>query len=1097
MKRRKNLERAIVLGLILSTGVYGTALAEELNDRIWGSGIDKLVQDEALIINSSSDAIGYSGKIKVINGDLIISTNGNGVYAGWNKNANLILIADNIEITAGNNGLFTATENRGSGHIFIGEENGRKVNSLTITSKGQGIDNKSGSVAIYGTADSVIDIHSISGSGINKNQAAVNNSKSNGSVIIEGGTIKLAADNGNGITNSSSGTVNIDANESITITAAKKEDSKITADGIMATNGNVDLKSAGNNTIYSDMGNDELMYGKGKAINAYITSKYQASANPNVKLNADGDNTLYGSVYAAGIENYKGVQLISTVNLTAKNGANKVYSFSKIDKAGGLTDDYFKDENGDLPDGYGVYSALYAADGATITLDGDSNEIYTYADNENESQLERTVWAYDTGVININGETDISTNSYELSPDSLDVAVAAGTATGFTEDKVNNFKGDRATVNVNYKGASSITGDILSAYAGEVNIISDNTDSNAKMDIRGNLIAGNNGILNVDLGNGGTLIGRADDYVDADLDNLHADGTTNGFYNSAFSSEILGSGKVNLTMGDNSIWYVTGQSWITTINSTGNATIDLTDELNIYNHDSHALTVGELTGDAKIKMTLDGDRSVSDMLYIKKGTGTYDVELSDVVTVDDMYATYTTESGETAQFTGLRFATVGAGSDVTFNVTASDRGVNNIRYVVETDVYNGETKGENNSYNGGDNTSLTKPGNAAVEDLLGIEPQTQAETPVVYARSRIMPLAANNIALLAEETDAQADENTGTDLTDTTNDTAVNDTTSTDHLNHKLVAMEIEGTTDAGKTIINMSRANYSNAIYMDRLNKRMGEARYINDEEDQGMWVRVRHDRIGKDDAFRSQNTMYELGYDEKQECDNGKRRVGFAVDYMHGDTGYHDISGKGEIDRYGLWLYDTWLGNKGHYVDYVAKWGHLDNEFEIYAPSSGEKISGDYSNNVFSISAEYGRKKDMGSDWYFEPQAQLQLARVTGADYTTSQGSKVSVDGINSLIGRAGFRLGKDFGEEKQSTVYIKADVLHEFLGDQTITAIDSTGTLREEYENEGTWYDVGFGFATQMSKNSYAYLDFEKSFGNDNDETYQINAGVQWTF
>lgn len=28
MKRRKNLERAIVLGLILSTGVYGSAWAE-------------------------------------------------------------------------------------------------------------------------------------------------------------------------------------------------------------------------------------------------------------------------------------------------------------------------------------------------------------------------------------------------------------------------------------------------------------------------------------------------------------------------------------------------------------------------------------------------------------------------------------------------------------------------------------------------------------------------------------------------------------------------------------------------------------------------------------------------------------------------------------------------------------------------------------------------------------------------------------------------------------------------------------------------------------------------------------------------------------
>ena len=292
-----------------------------------------------------------------------------------------------------------------------------------------------------------------------------------------------------------------------------------------------------------------------------------------------------------------------------------------------------------------------------------------------------------------------------------------------------------------------------------------------------------------------------------------------------------------------------------------------------------------------------------------------------------------------------------------------------------------------------------------------------------------------------------------------------------------------------------MSKVNYNNAIYMDRLNKRLGEARYINPEEEQGMWVRIRHDRIGKKDAFRSQNTMYEMGYDVKQDCDNGERRVGFAIDYMDGKAEYTGIAGDGDVKRYGLWLYDTWLGDKGHYADYVAKWGHLENDFDIMARSTGEKINGDYSNNVFSVSAEYGRKKDIGNDWYFEPQAQLQLARVTGADYTTSQGTRVSLDGINSLIGRAGFRLGRDVDE--RSTVYIKADLLHEFLGEQDMHVVDNTFNGSQNFENKGTWYDVGFGFATALGKDSYAFMDFEKSFGNDNDETYQINAGVQWTF
>ena len=82
----------------------------------------------------------------------------------------------------------------------------------------------------------------------------------------------------------------------------------------------------------------------------------------------------------------------------------------------------------------------------------------------------------------------------------------------------------------------------------------------------------------------------------------------------------------------------------------------------------------------------------------------------------------------------------------------------------------------------------------------------------------------------------------------------------------------------------------------------------------------------------------------------------------------------------------------------------------------------------------------------------------------------------------------------------MYFKADILHEFLGDQDISLKDKTSDSNWEtisYDNQGTWYDIGLGFAAMMSKNSYAFVDLEKSFGNDNDETYQINAGVQWTF
>ncbi len=540
----------------------------------------------------------------------------------------------------------------------------------------------------------------------------------------------------------------------------------------------------------------------------------------------------------------------------------------------------------------------------------------------------------------------------------------------------------------------------------------------------------------------GDVLAGNDGVIDLTLNNANYEGRVDDYADATlkdtvfrpeeFDVAVTDGGTVNMTL-NNSAWTARGQNFVTKLDfGAEGGLVDLSQDEN------NSVTIRNLNGNGTFNMLLNSeDHSKSDMLYIGKNTGSQTINIVGGITggLENI-----------SEDNPLRFATVGIDSvsdvpDVNnsgISAYTRDGGVFDVEYTVEKEDFD-KADAENEKYNGtGDGKGVDKPGNDFVEN-----------------------------ALVGDR----------------------------DAVNWIITGAKEKQESDAGKTIINMSKVNYNNAIYMDRLNKRLGEARYISPEDEQGMWVRIRHDRIGKDDAFRSQNTMYEMGYDEKQDCDNGERRVGFAIDYMDGKAEYSGIAGDGDVKRYGLWLYDTWMGDKGHYADYVAKWGHLENDFDIMARSTGEKITGDYSNNVFSVSAEYGRKKDIGNNWYFEPQAQLQLARVTGASYTTSQNTDVTLDGINSLIGRAGFRLGRDVNE--RSTVYVKADLLHEFLGDQTITATDVTGTLREEYENKGTWYDVGFGFATALGKDSYAFMDFEKSFGNDNDETYQINAGVRWTF
>ena len=790
----------------------------------------------------------------------------------------------------------------------------------------------------------------------------------------------------------------------------------------------------------------------GVQVSNLATKQDYIIALKSIKVNTEVKNESNGSILSAGIVSSAfgntAKSLISVnelsdidVKVEGKTGCLKAYGVNSTSMMEGNSEIKLSDVDihTNTIGGESVENVGIKGDAGIVNVIGKANISVTANDlQDKEKNKVYGIWSTNGGNITINGKTTISTSGGQ------DIAVVAGTeAWKLGEDGKLPVVEENGinTVNLNYQNGagSEIKGDIISGYGGNITIgnadgISTlSTRNNAgTLKLTGDALSANGGKLSINLTSGSTWTGRADDYQDADL----KEQVESGFFNPKFSHEIAASGTVNVNLGEGAKWDVTGQSWLTKLEGTGGV-IDMRN--GGADDTSHAVHIGDLEGSHTFVMDLDTEHSVSDMLFIKGNAGG-----EQKLWINSINGLENLKDGDSLRFATVNSAGLTFSGDYNFGsyenakngIMLADNGVMNNAFVIKSEKYDvNDSKNENEGYNGTEFDEV-KPGDEYVDKN--------------YADATNWLLAK----------DSSGDK-----------------------------------VSDAGKTIINMSKVNYNNAIYMDRLNKRLGEARYISPEDEQGMWVRIRHDRIGTDDAFRSQNTMYEMGYDVKQDCDNGERRVGMAIDYMDGKAEYTGIAGDGDVKRYGLWLYDTWLGDKGHYTDYVLKWGHLENDFDIMARTTGEKITGDYSNNVFSASAEYGKKNDMGGGWYFEPQAQLQFARVTGADYVTSQDTKVSLDGINSLIGRAGFRLGRDLNEN--STVYIKADLLHEFLGDQDITATDITGTLREEYENKGTWYDVGFGFATALGKSSYAFMDFEKSFGNDNDETYQINAGVQWTF
>lgn len=609
----------------------------------------------------------------------------------------------------------------------------------------------------------------------------------------------------------------------------------------------------------------------------------------------------------------------------------------------------------------------------------------------------------------------------------------------------------------------------------------------------GDVYAKNGGTVNLHLQEGSYFEGQADDYADYDaagqltprqvdvssdlnksaLGKLYNWQLKEDYCYAMYGVPHLNSGTINLTMDPGSTWQTRGKSFLSSLNFNGGGLVDTRKGHGV------SVTIGKLTGEGgTFLMDFSKDADKSDMLYVK------DLSQSGVQHIQ----AYLLPDTKPEDLKGLRFATTG-GDDykrdpaAKFDVSlAKNQGINNITLKVKNERFDPHDVA-NEKFNGGKNVKGTyKPGNAYVTATFS----GQSVTKNIPDQEKIMEAAL----IEGEPTTDDKGNLLPEYLKKVTLESPVKEGT------NWFVDEAVVTPSDSGKVIKKSMQLNYMNAIYgiyTDCLEKRLGEARYSGDGD--GLWARVRHDRVGRDSLYEAKNTMTEVGYDWRNDRTSFGRHIqGAALDYMDGSADYKEVTGSSDSKRYGLWFYDTRLGDKGHYTDLVAKYGRLQNKYTLY-PEMGDTVKGNYHHDYWSMSFEYGRKKPLASDWFIEPQAQLQYTYLSSASYRTSQDTQVHLAGTDSLISRLGFRLGRDISD--RTSFYITGDFFHEFLGNQDVSAWDRTGRMDVTGHNDGSWYNAGVGFTTRVGKNSYAYASFDRSFGPHLDRTWTLEAGVNFRF
>ena len=269
-------------------------------------------------------------------------------------------------------------------------------------------------------------------------------------------------------------------------------------------------------------------------------------------------------------------------------------------------------------------------------------------------------------------------------------------------------------------------------------------------------------------------------------------------------------------------------------------------------------------------------------------------------------------------------------------------------------------------------------------------------------------------------------------------------------------------------------------------MNKRLGELR--DSEGEHGAWARMARgeSKYGSQNV-KNQYNYYQVGYDEKLST-NPNWTVGVALTRTEGTSTF--ARGNGENKHTGFAVYGSYLNDNSSFVDLVAKYARMDNDYSTIGAGVGDAS---YETNGYSLSAEYGKRFTKDNGFWIEPQVELTYGTVGSVDYLTSKGARVHQDSVESLVGRLGISLGKDI---KQGNVYVRASYLYDFDG-ETKATMSGAGTASFEQDLGGGWWEVGVGTNLNLSDATHLYFDVEKTYGGNVATPWQWNAGVRWSF
>ena len=273
----------------------------------------------------------------------------------------------------------------------------------------------------------------------------------------------------------------------------------------------------------------------------------------------------------------------------------------------------------------------------------------------------------------------------------------------------------------------------------------------------------------------------------------------------------------------------------------------------------------------------------------------------------------------------------------------------------------------------------------------------------------------------------------------------------------------------------------------MNDLDKRMGDLRTMPNTD--GAWARV----IAGQSQYQSNHNTYktlQVGVDHRI----GSFVLGGMASYTDGDGTLKQ--GSTDDTLYSFGLYGAWMNDDGQFVDVTLKRHHVASDYDLHY-LGGQKAKGSFDTSGTSLSAEYGWRLGItNTNYYIEPQVELMYGHLNRFNYKTSNGVKIEQDAMKTLVGRLGVAAGW-VSPDKAGSAYAKISVLNDWEGDADSKAKKDNTARRYHEDMGGTWVEYALGGTYNLTKHLSAYGELETTSGSPTRTTYQVSAGLRWSF